>query len=563
MLKKLRLEFHHIVALVSFLVGFYGLFIITSTLLDQFSIHRLRFVNSFTIDVHIVFGLGFIYLSLLLLRRKKNALYLALTAFTFLLVDGVAEIVIHPNLHKFNALIVGRYIALPLVIMGSLIVTHDEFKVKSDQQAFTNSLRLAVIVFIITFAYGVSGFMLMAKTDFHQEIGFTSALYHTADQFDLFSNHPLKPYTKRARLFNDSLSFVSLAAIGYLIISLFQPVRARLIDQSDQRDRLKIILDKYGALSEDFFKLWPKDKHYFFESKGEAAIAYQTRHGVALVLGDPVGNKKSYASLFSEFSDMCWSNDWQPALIHVDERFIQFYKDLGFQLQLIGQEAFVNIEHFVAKTSRNKYFRNIKNRFNKENFSFEVLEPPHHQAVLTRMQAISDDWLSKPGRTERGFVMGYYSEEYVQQCNIAVVRDAAKTIQAFMNIIPSDSFNKREVTYDMLRTTKDAPPNINDFLLYSLLYNLKDEGYKILSLGLSPLVGLDEASSESSLISSVLRFAYVNGDRIYSFSGLHRFKEKYEPKWEDRFIGYRGGVRGFSRMLNGLASAMKVRNLKR
>jgi lysylphosphatidylglycerol synthetase-like protein (DUF2156 family) len=53
-----------------------------------------------------------------------------------------------------------------------------------------------------------------------------------------------------------------------------------------------------------------------------------------------------------------------------------------------------------------------------------------------------------------------------------------------------------------------------------------------------------------------MRFVYANGDRFYSFSGLHRFKSKYEPTWTNRYIAYRGGVRGFSRSLYALNKAM-------
>lgn len=559
--QQFKISSSSIVILVSFLVGLYGFFITISTLLDEIELFHLKFLNSFAIDIHILLGMGLVYLSILLSRRKRNALIVALAIFIFILGEGVTTILNHhQRLDRLNLIVLVRYILLPIIITVTLLLSKNSFRVKSDLMAFRNSFKLAVIVLLITLIYGIAGFMLLGKTDFHRSISFVSAFHHTIDQFDLTTNYPLHPYTKRANLFMDSLSFISIISIAYLVLSLFSPVRARLIDQSADREKIKKIIDRYGAPSEDYFKLWPHDKHYFFSSTGDAAIAYNVRRGVALILADPVGNKASYSKLFSEFSETCWANDWQPALIHIDERYENFYKDNGYQLQLIGQEAIVDIDHFVNVTAKNKYFRNIKNRFNRENYSIEILEPPHHQALVDRLKYISDNWLEKPGRSERGFVMGYFSEEYLQQCQIVVARDAAKTIQAFMNIVPSFSFNQEEATYDMLRGVKDAPPNINDFLLYQLLFLLHEKKFKKFSLGLCPLVGLDESNEENSLISSVLRFAYVNGDRIYSFSGLHRFKDKYEPTWSNRYLAYKGGVRGFSKMLNALLLAMKVRN---
>lgn len=544
---------------ISLLVGIYGFFLISTTLFDQFRAYHLRFLNNFIIDVHLILGLGFIYLSIFLARKKRNALIVALIAYAFVLGEGTSQLFAHPLKDRLSPIILVRYIILPLLVMILLLLTRASFKVKSDIPAFRSSIKLAILVLVITLFYGVVGFMLMDQSDFHREISFISALHHTIDQFDLTTS-TLHPYTKRAKLFMDSLSFISVVSLGYLAVSLFLPVRERLSDQSSQREKVLKLMEKYSAPSEDFFKLWPHDKHYFFSSHEDAAIAYSVRRGVALVLADPVGNKASFRSLFSNFQQLCWSNDWQVSLIHVDQKYSDFYKDIGFQLQLIGQEAIVEIKHFVEVTAKNKYFRNIKNRYVRENYTVEILNPPHHRAIVDRLSDISREWLSKPGRTERGFVMGYFSDNYIQQCRVVIVRDAAQTIQGFINVVPSSSFNKLEVTYDMLRAAKDAPPNINDFMLYELILSLNQEGFKYLNLGLSPLVGLDEQTDQNSLISSVLGFAYVNGDRFYSFSGLHRFKEKYEPVWSDRFLAYKNGIRGFTKMLNGLLAAMKVRS---
>jgi phosphatidylglycerol lysyltransferase len=198
-------------------------------------------------------------------------------------------------------------------------------------------------------------------------------------------------------------------------------------------------------------------------------------------------------------------------------------------MQKIGEEAVVDISHFISEVVKDKYFRNIQNRFARENYTAELLQPPHHKAVVDRLTEISTIWLERPGRTERGFVMGYFSEEYMQQCPILVARDAAGTIQGFMNQVPA-AFDTDEATYDMLRQTDNSLGNTNDFLLLNFIQAMAEKGYKRVNLGLSPLVGLDGPSDSQTLIDNFLRFAYANGDRFYSFSGLHRFKAKYKPR---------------------------------
>jgi phosphatidylglycerol lysyltransferase len=322
------------------------------------------------------------------------------------------------------------------------------------------------------------------------------------------------------------------------------------------------LLNRYGGSSEDFFKLWPHDKQYFFDEDQHTGLAYHVFRGVALSLGDPIGYQKHFNKLLSEYEDLCFGNDWLPAFIHVESTNKRLYARHGFAMQKIGEEAVLDINHFQTDVSGNKYFRNINNKFTKQEVTCEMLTPPHHRAIVDRLRSISDEWLSVGGRDERGFAMGYFTEEYMQLCQVMVARDAAGTIQAFINKLPAD-FDKDEANFDLLRHTTKSQSNINDFLLMNFIAYLQQADYKRVNLGLCPLSGLDENDSEKSgLIDGVLRFAYANGDRFYSFSGLRRFKEKYEPEWRDRFIAYQGGLRGFTRTTNALMRSMRIKKNK-
>ncbi|MGC1177055.1 MAG: phosphatidylglycerol lysyltransferase domain-containing protein, partial [Candidatus Saccharimonadales bacterium] len=448
---------------------------------------------------------------------------------------------------------------VPLVVVGLLLLFEKEFVVKSDIQGFGWAVRFSLLILALALVYGIAGFILLDRLDFHQEISLPTAAHYTVDQLDLTTTRPLHPYTKRARLFVDSLSFVSVASLTYAAVSLFQPLRLRWSDQSHNRQIMAELLATYGAPSEDFFKLWPHDKYYFFDKQQRSGLAYRVHHGVALCLGDPAGPVSRYGSLLKDFNDLCYSNSWLPALIHVQAAQRHLYEKQGFTLQKIGQEAVLDIKRFQTQTSAKKYFRQIRSKFARQGFSCELLHAPHHPSILDRLRFISNDWLSQGGRVERGFVMGYYRDEYLQQCSVMVARDAAGTIQAFITQVPAD-FDRQEATFDMLRHTSNSPGNTNDYLLMHFIDYLDGAGYERLNLGLCPLAGLTETDSENGgLVDGILRFAYANGDRFYSFSGLHRFKAKYEPDWRDRFIAYRGGVRGFSRTTTALMRSMRVK----
>lgn len=197
----------------------------------------------------------------------------------------------------------------------------------------------------------------------------------------------------------------------------------------------------------------------------------------------------------------------------------------------------------------------INNRFVKAGYNFEMVQPPHNDKLLKQLARISNDWLTTPGRVERGLVQGYYTREYIQQCSIALLRDSQGRAQAFLNQVPT--VVSGEANYDFLRSSTGSPGNINDFLMLNFINYLNDQGYVRLNMGLCPLSGLGESGeTDKSLVNSVLRFGYANGGRFYSFEGLKKFKAKYEPNWESRYVIYIGGLAGFGRTLSALLKAM-------
>lgn len=407
--KKTALAFksHHAAGLISILIGVNGLYILTSTLVEQVAAHRGSHLSDLQVDLPLLLGLSVLYLSTLLRRRKRTAWVVTILAYTFYFAFGISQLLSHASLtHETHLHLILRVIIFPCIILGLLIGFQQEFVVKSDIQGFGVAARFSAIILLVALLYGVIGFQLFDESDFHQEINLPTAIHYTIDQFNITTKKPLQPYTKRAHLFVDSLSFVSSGAVIYAIFALFQPIKARFSDQTAQRGLLKSLMERYGAPSEEFFKLWPHDKLYFFDRSAQSGLAFHNFQGVALCVSDPVGDPMHFGSLLTDFQDMCFSNDWLPALIHVSDEHRHLYKRHGFTMQKLGQEAVVNIEAFQTNVAPNKYFRQIRNKFQKQGYSCELLDAPHHSAVLNRLKVISDDWLSQGGRAERGFAMG-------------------------------------------------------------------------------------------------------------------------------------------------------------
>jgi phosphatidylglycerol lysyltransferase len=536
-----------------------GLIVIFTTLVEQVTlrVHPYIVLHRIPSIAPILIGLTLIYTGLYLRRQKRTAWIVAIGVYGLYFCLGLLRLLAFGHISSLPSYLL-RDLFVPAIVIAALVISRGDYEVKSDVRSFAVSLRYACIVLLVALLYGVIGFSLLDKKDFGHTISLVEAMHRTIDQFGLTTGHNLVPHSRRARFFIDSLSDISTIAAAYVFISLFQPLRARFSNQSVNRELMEAIMVSSGATSEDFFKLWPHDKLYFFDGRQTAGLAYTVRHGVALVIGDPVGNHTAFQSLLSSFDELCRTNDWAVAYIHTEPTYNERYKRHGFSLQKIGEEAVVDLETFQTETKHNKYFRQINNRFTKLGYSCEVLMPPHNAKVLNRLSHISEAWLTLPGREERGFMMGYFDRNYMQACALVVLKDAKGTIRGFINQVPT--FDTAEANFDLLRQDQDAPGNSNDFMLMAYIDYTHSLGFKRLNLGLCPLSGLDSHDNEerSVIISNALQFAYSNGDRFYSFSGLKRFKAKYEPEWQGRYVAYRGGIRGFTKVLNALNRAMHV-----
>lgn len=513
-------------------------------------------------DAHVTLltGLTFIYLASLLRRGKRSAWFAALPIYGYIVVRNFRHYVFDlPSTH-FHPLPILLNLLVPFGALIGLIIYRNRFTVKSQVRNSALAARRALLVLLVAFLFGLAGFQLMDKPDFHQEISVTASAHYVVDQFGLTTDKQLVPYSRRAKLFLDSLAVVSLGSLFYVAVSFFNPIRFRLVHHDRDYQDMARLLGTYPGNSEDFFKLWPHDKAYFFTGGRRAGLAYRVTGGVALCAADPVGDPGSFPGLLADFADYCYLNDWEPAFIHTMQTHANIYKRHGFERQKIGEEAVVDLTHFITHVKPTKYFRHIMHKFDGQAYTTELLKPPHSPAVLHQLKQISDDWLKVPGRTERGFLMGYYTPDYLQQCQIMVARDSNKQLQAFINLLPV--IDPEEANFDLLRHRQGSPGNINDFLLVGLIDHLHQKGFKRLNLGLCPLSGLDANGPESSgAVDSVLRFVYANGNRFYSFQGLRRFKAKYEPSWRSRFIVYKGGLAGFTRTLNALRRALRVRRV--
>jgi phosphatidylglycerol lysyltransferase len=70
---------------------------------------------------------------------------------------------------------------------------------------------------------------------------------------------------------------------------------------------------------------------------------------------------------------------------------------------------------------------------------------------------------------------------------------------------------------------------------------MKQRGLRWFSLGMAPLSGLEHRRL-APLWHQIGAIVFEHGDQFYNFRGLRKFKQKFEPVWEPRYLASPGGI---------------------
>lgn len=279
------------------------------------------------------------------------------------------------------------------------------------------------------------------------------------------------------------------------------------------------------------------DKRFLLSPDKRSFVMYEVERRSWISMGDPVGCKEQFSELIWSFRETCDRYDGWPVFYQVDKEFLTLYLDQGLALLKLGEEAQVPIQEFSLE-GQHKSLRTNRNKLLKAGLTFEVLPKAGVPEQLTRLRDISDQWLAKKNASEKGFSLGFFSEEYMRRFPCAVVKKDDRII-AFANVIMGAE--KSELSIDLMRHASDGPNGLMDFLFTELILWGKQEGYQSFNLGMAPLSGI-ESRPLAPLWNKAIDLVYRHGDRFYSFEGLRQYKQKFDPIWEPKYLASPGGM---------------------
>ncbi len=445
-----------------------------------------------------------------------------------------------------------------LILISALLATRNRFTVRSALPDLRGVLLRLTIGFSLAVTYGVAGFWLLDRREFGINFHIVGSFRRTLELMTLHWDSGLVPHSQYARWFLDSLSLMTVVAVGYSVVVLFRPVLYRYTTQSREREQARSLLMRHGRAALDLYKIWP-DKSFFFSRSRRAFLSYKVVANFALVLGDPVGPEEELPELISDFLTWCRDNDWRACFYQTLPDFLPLYARFGLKKLKIGDDAVVDLELFNLEGGSMKKLRGLSRRLEKEGIHTVYHPNPLSAEVLEQAREVSDEWLSIPGRQERTFTLGQFESSYVRSTPLLAAYDAGGRMLAFVNVVPS--YAAGQATLDLMRRRTELPNGVMEYLFVKLLLMAKEQGFKTFDLGMAPMSGFQESESvtfEERLVH--VFFSHLNF--LFSFSGLRQFKSKFATGWEPRYAVFQRFV-DLPRLALAIQRASRVPKRKR
>jgi lysylphosphatidylglycerol synthetase-like protein (DUF2156 family) len=482
----------------------------------------------------VIVGVAMLYISRHLARGEHRAREVLLV---LLFLEAIKYAVVTPHL----GLLLFYWLSFVVVFALRSFFTRGSI-------APTWHLRFQEICFVLSgvlAAVGIIG-VLVSRSDERQEIvsftlkHFNGLVIHLGD-----APHALL----RSSLLAHTITVLLVTVAGFLLWSLFRPARQVVprVTPAD-RNQVKALLEQHAQSSEDFFKVWPEDKLYFWNKKKTAAIAYKISGTVAYALADPIAKtKNAKVSILHEFVEHWHRRGLITCFLLANEDTIQIYKDEGLATLQIGSSAVIDVDAFATETYKSKWWRWQRNRGAKAGYLYYHSAPPHDRALLNQCAQVSRAWLKRPGHSERGFALGTYSDAYMQQCSLHYITDEDGRVIAFANEVPLYGATK-QATIDLMRFKPDAN-NAMPFLLANTIVSLADENkIKSFDLGFVPLANMENA---------VIAIARTLMSHQIAAAGLEQFKGKFKPSWRKNYIAYDGDLADLATITLGIEDVMQ------
>ena len=332
------------------------------------------------------------------------------------------------------------------------------------------------------------------------------------------------------------------------------------------------LMRAYGSNSLAFFGQALENSH-FLAPDGAGLVDYRLVNKVAVVLGDPVCAPETGQRVTQSFLDFCALQHWRLAFYQASPERLATYRALNLHAFKMGEEAMIHPQTFTLDGSAMANVRTSCRRAEREGVNISWYEGVPPTDVMQQLEDVSSAWLEHKAGTyasETSFSTGRLddltraaeraetianlstSSNPLQSAIPRFVTGVATTRSgeacAFVTFTPIYGVLTGETTgtaapsgsqawgwaLDLMRRVPDAPPCIMELLLVRAIERFRLCGAYVVSLGMVAMA--DTHQEMRSGQQQLAHFVAYHLGLLETRETLFKFKQKFHPCWESRYL---------------------------
>jgi phosphatidylglycerol lysyltransferase len=435
--------------------------------------------------------------------------------------------------HRLAIIVVAATVAFELVkdldfeeaalfawMLFGLFWFRHHFDADSNPVGLRWGLTVLTLGVLAAVSYGVVGALLL-QSQLRPEVGIVATIEALAGGTGVY-----RALTARADWFLSSLPVVAYGLVIVALLQLLRPVLAPRAAASE-RKRVEALVASWGRNYISELAVHGASSYRWLGP--QACVAYTLRGRTALALGDPICPRDKVSESVRGFVSYCEQQDWIPAFYQADDAHP--YRSQQLTAVPIGSEAIVRVDCFDLHGRGRADLRYALHRSHKAGLRFDFGPGPDGVADhVVELREVSGRWLNDRRSPELGYSLGTLASLADEQITVGLAFGAGGRLEAFVSWLPVPQ--RRAWTLDLMRRRPDSSYGAIEALIVHSVDEARRRGIRELSLGMTPRV----MATESGGPARALQAMYWGLDRFQRIGSLRRFKEKFGPSWEERYL---------------------------
>lgn len=268
-------------------------------------------------------------------------------------------------------------------------------------------------------------------------------------------------------------------------------------------------------------------------------VAYQRRNGVAMALADPIGPADARAEAVTDFIHAVELAGLVPCFFSADEATRAAVPSTWRSI-VVADDTIVDLPGLEFTGKRWNSVRTSLNKAGREAMTFRMTHlKAEPWGVQQQLRAISEAWVGDKDLPEMRFTLGTLDEAEDPEVRLALAIAPNGDVDGFLSWLPvyGDDGAVRGWTLDLMRRREGGFGPVMEYLIGSSARQFADEGAQIMSLSGAPLA--HDYPPDAGMIAALSDRLADALEPVYGFGSLHRFKQKFHPRYETMYLLFR------------------------